>query len=221
MHDRLSAFDCFTCLPPEQRQHLLHNAHPISVPRLQRLVEIEDQQAGVFCLTAGRIRLGIIANNGHERTIDVVFPGETFGEAGIFHPPEAPLYAQAIIPSDLLCISREAILSGIQQWPEMGSVFLKLACARINQLLAGMYVCCLRNAPQRVNDYLLQNAHPVGNSRVQGVVSLIASKSVVASSLNLTPETFSRALHNLSEKGLITVERTSIHVHNLEKLRRQ
>jgi CRP-like cAMP-binding protein len=175
----------------------------------------------VFCLKAGRIRIGLIAASGNERTIDIILPGETFGEAGIFRPHEAPVYAQAITQSDLLCIDKEAIVSGIQQWPEMGVVFLELTCVRINQLLAGMYVCCLRNAHQRVNDFLLQNAQPLGKSRIQGVVSLPVSKAVLASSLNLSAETFSRELHVLSDKGLIRVERNSIHVYNLEQLRKQ
>jgi CRP-like cAMP-binding protein len=219
--DGLSAFKCFKQLPHPQREYLLANSQRLTVSRQDRLFENGNQCAGVFCLTAGRIRIGIIAASGNERTIEVVLPGETFGEAGIFRPHEAPVYAQAIMQSDLLCIDRAAILAGIQQWPEMGSVFLELACTRINQLLAGMYVCCLRNAHQRVNDFLLQNAQPVGRSRTQGVVSLPVSKAVVASSLNLSPETFSRELHVLAEKGMIRVERTSIHVYDLEQLRKQ
>ncbi len=219
--DGLSAFKCFKKLPRSQREYLLKNSQRLAVSRQERLFENGNQCAGVFCLKAGRVRLGIIAASGNERTIDVVLPGETFGEAGIFKPHEAPVYAQAITQSDLLCIDRNAILEGIRQWPEMGSVFLELACTRINQLLAGMYVCCLRNAHQRVNDFLLQNAQPVGRSRTQGVVSLPVSKAVVASSLNLSAETFSRELHVLSDKGLIRVERTSIHVYDLEQLSKQ
>ncbi|WP_154724366.1 Crp/Fnr family transcriptional regulator [Thiothrix nivea] len=208
-------------MPRPQKEYLLDHSRRLAVSRQERLFENGNQCPGIFCLKAGRIRLGIIAASGNERTIDVVLPGETFGEAGIFKPHEAPVYAQAITQSDLLCIDRNAILDGIQQWPEMGSIFLELACARINQLLAGMYVCCLRNAHQRVNDFLLQNAQPVGRNRTQGVVSLPVSKAVVASSLNLSAETFSRELHVLSDKGLIRVERTSIHVYDLEQLRKQ
>lgn len=199
----------------------MKNARRLAVSRHARLFENGNQCMGVFCLKAGRVRIGIIAESGNERTIDIVLPGETFGEAGIFRPHEAPVYAQALTQSDLLCLDRETILTGIHQWPEMGAVFLELACTRINQLLAGMYVCCLRNAHQRVNDFLLQNAQPVGRSRMQGVVPLPVSKAVVASSLNLSAETFSRELHVLAEKGLIRVERASIHVYDLEQLRKQ
>ena len=221
LNDALSAFQCFKNLPPLQREYLLNHSQKIKVSRLERLFENGNQCAGVFCLNVGRVRLGILASNGNERTIDLVLPGEIFGESGIFKSHKSPLYAQALTPAELLCINKSAILAGIQQWPEMGIVFLELACKRIDQLLGGMYVCCLRNAHQRVNDFLLKNVKPLGRSRSQGVVSLPVSKAMLASSLNLSAETFSRELHNLSEMGLIRVERTAIHVYDLEQLHKQ
>jgi len=49
---------------------------------------------------------------------------------------------------------------------------------------------------------------------------LPASKNVIASRLNLTPETLSRILHNLVEAGLITVKGRQVTVHDVEQLRR-
>lgn len=50
---------------------------------------------------------------------------------------------------------------------------------------------------------------------------LAGIKAMLASSLNLSAETFSRELHSLSEMGLIRVERTAIHVYDLEQLHQQ
>lgn len=221
MNDELSEFHSFKHLTKQQKQHLLKNIKSFSVSRRERIFENGIQCPGIFCLVSGRVKIGIIASSGNERTIDVIFPGEVFGEAGIFTQHASPVYAQAITRSNLLCIHRDTILSGIQKWPEMATVFLELTCNRINQLLSGMYVCCLRNAQQRVNDFLLQHAQPLAADKYQGIVSLPVSKAVVASSLNLSAETFSRELHALSNAGLIRVERSLIHVYNLEELRRQ
>jgi len=50
-------------------------------------------------------------------------------------------------------------------------------------------------------------------------VTLPVSKAVLASRLNLTPEHFSRILHDLSEAGLIAVEGRQVHIADIEKLR--
>ena len=51
------------------------------------------------------------------------------------------------------------------------------------------------------------------------VVTLPTSKAVVASRLNLTPEHFSRILHELSEKGLISVDGRAVKILDVAKLR--
>ena len=49
-------------------------------------------------------------------------------------------------------------------------------------------------------------------------VSLPVSKSTIASRLSLTPEYFSRVLHELEAAKLITVQRRDIHIHDTAKL---
>ncbi|MFO1371539.1 MAG: helix-turn-helix domain-containing protein, partial [Candidatus Competibacteraceae bacterium] len=48
---------------------------------------------------------------------------------------------------------------------------------------------------------------------------LPASKHIIASRLNLTPETLSRILHSLSESGLIAVKGRRIAVLDMARLR--
>jgi CRP-like cAMP-binding protein len=50
-------------------------------------------------------------------------------------------------------------------------------------------------------------------------VTLPTSKAVVASRLNVTPEHFSRILHELTQRGLITVEGREIRIIEAAKLR--
>jgi CRP-like cAMP-binding protein len=45
------------------------------------------------------------------------------------------------------------------------------------------------------------------------------SKSMIASILNITPETFSRALSRLEHQEIIRVDRRSIHIPDLDRLR--
>jgi CRP-like cAMP-binding protein len=69
---------------------------------------------------------------------------------------------------------------------------------------------------QRVVCFLIQSA-PVNGSETYDIV-LHSSKQNIASQLNLAPETFSRALGNLTEKGLIKVKGRTINVLNRQLL---
>ena len=69
-------------------------------------------------------------------------------------------------------------------------------------------------ALQRVIDYILQAAKYQNSDDIH----LELKKNVVASLLNLTPETFSRMLHHLSEMELIQVSSSRIRILSADLL---
>jgi CRP-like cAMP-binding protein len=50
------------------------------------------------------------------------------------------------------------------------------------------------------------------------VITLAAAKAAIASQLNLTPERFSRLLHDLADAGLVHVEGRKITVPDVHRL---
>jgi CRP-like cAMP-binding protein len=76
----------------------------------------------------------------------------------------------------------------------------------------------MHSGAQRVIGYLLRDAEQAAQGG-EANVSLPVNKGVVASRLNLTPQHFSRILHELSEAGLLSVEGRIIHIADVAKLR--
>jgi CRP-like cAMP-binding protein len=75
----------------------------------------------------------------------------------------------------------------------------------------------LHSATQRVIGYLARLEDEEGTG---GKVKLPAQKSLIASHLNLTPEYFSRILHDLADAGLIRIEGRDIAILDQEGLRK-
>ncbi|HPE72583.1 MAG TPA: Crp/Fnr family transcriptional regulator, partial [Candidatus Competibacter sp.] len=75
----------------------------------------------------------------------------------------------------------------------------------------------LRSATQRLIGFLLQLAGAPESGLIE--LALPASKQVIASRLNLTPETLSRVLHSLSDSGLITVKGRHITITDIGNIR--
>jgi CRP-like cAMP-binding protein len=77
----------------------------------------------------------------------------------------------------------------------------------------------LRSGAQRVIGYLLRDVRVAEPGANGGEVTLPISKGVIASRLNLTPQHFSRILHELAAQGLIAVQGRKVHVTDLARLR--
>ena len=76
----------------------------------------------------------------------------------------------------------------------------------------------MHSGAQRVIGYLLRDAEQAeGNA--QADVMLPTNKGVIASRLNLTPQHFSRILHELTHAGLVTVDGRTIHIADVDRLR--
>ncbi|MGQ5487773.1 type IV pili methyl-accepting chemotaxis transducer N-terminal domain-containing protein [Thauera sp. ZXT1-4] len=67
---------------------------------------------------------------------------------------------------------------------------------------------------QRMLDYLLELAGGHVPLAGETTVELKAPKKVIAARLGITPEAFSRSLRELSDKGVIVVDKSRIHIQN-------
>ena len=86
---------------------------------------------------------------------------------------------------------------------------------RNRQLVQDIESVALLTSTQRLIGYLLQ----IVGTGSSGRVTLPASKTTIASLLNLTPETLSRTMQKLQQQGLIEVNGKDITITNLSGLR--
>jgi len=65
--------------------------------------------------------------------------------------------------------------------------------------------------------FLLQHEGADDDGKVR--INLPANKATIASLLNISPETFSRILHDLTTANLISVQGKEIVINDMEKMR--
>ncbi|MEA3275073.1 MAG: Crp/Fnr family transcriptional regulator [Pseudomonadota bacterium] len=216
----LSDFPLFRGLNGEQLRFLAAECFPRSASKGFVVCEKGSFLEGFFAVRKGRVKLAVLTAEGAERVVQIVLPGDTFGEAvGLLDRP-SPVYAQALCDSELLFFRADRVRAAVTRWPALGFLFLEKACERVYALYRDLEACCLQSALQRVAGFLLDNLSCGRGRLLEGApqVVLPAGKAVVASRLNLTPETFSRELRHLVGEGVISVDRSVVHVHAPDRL---
>ncbi len=179
-----------------------------------------DPCDGMHVIVTGRVKLALPAREGAEKVVEILGPGQSFGEAVMFIDGPYNLHVEALTDSLLLHIEKQAILEAVEASPAFARRMLNELALRQCRLVADIEGYTLKNATNRVTGYLLaalEDQHPVPGQPA-GVL-LAASKSVLASRLNITREHFSRILHELSQAGLIRVSGRNIHILDRTGLR--
>ena len=90
---------------------------------------------------------------------------------------------------------------------------------RLHGLVRDVEAYTLRSGAERVIGYLLAELPELSDGQARPEVNLSPGKNVIASRLNMTPEHFSRILHELAAGGLIEIDNRIVRILDLARLR--
>ncbi len=172
----------------------------------------------------GQVKLFALSPAGQEKVIELVGPGQSFAEALMFAGKPYIINAQALTETMVLSVGKAAVLAEIERDTRFALKMLAGMSRRLHGLINDVQAYALHSGVQRVIGYLLRD---VGGADDDGpppqgelTVSLPVSKATIASRLSLTPEYFSRVLHELEEQGLISVDKRDILIRDPRALAR-
>lgn len=214
VQDFLARIPLFQGLSPAELAPLAAGTTQTHIERGQMLFKQGDPCVGFHHVVYGRIKLMLRSPVGDEKVVRLIPPGQSFGEALMFMGKAYIVSAQALEDTMLLHIGRDTVLAELDRHPGLARKMLASLSQRLYTLMGDVEAYSLRSGTQRVIGYLLKGEED-GPSRQ---VTLPASKAVIASRLNLTPEHFSRILRDLTEQGLIGVNGREITIPDMQRL---
>jgi CRP-like cAMP-binding protein len=212
----LQRMPLFSQLPETDTGLVARHARERRLARGEVLFQRGDMPHGFYLVVSGQIKLAFSSAQGTEKVVEIVGPMQSFGEAVMFMNVPCPVFAEALSDAVLIHIGQSVVTGLIDQDPSFAHKLLAGMAIRLHGLVRDVETYSLRSSAQRVIGYLLQLA----DSDRPCEIELPTSKQVVASRLNLTPETLSRIFHDLSEAGMITVHGKRIALHDPMRLAR-
>ena len=153
-----------------------------------------------------------------EKVIELVGPGSSFGEALMFTGRPYIINGQSLTDTLLLTVKKDAVVGEIERDPRFAMRMLAGISRRLHGLVRDVEAYALHSGVQRVIGYLLRDAAEGADNSQPMTVSLEVSKATVASRLSLTPEYFSRVLHELEASGLVRIDKRDVHILDRDRL---
>lgn len=217
----LARIPLFNGLAPAEIARFARGVRSLKADKGAVLFHRGDACHGFHLLLSGQVKLAFTSSDGHEKVIEIIRAGQTFGEAIMFMERPYVVMAQTLADCNLLHIDKQVIFEEMAHDPGFCRKIIAGLSQRLHHLIADVETYSLKSGRDRIIGYLLREEELAEMPSIGGRVSirLTSNKGTIASRLNLTQEHFSRILHELSAEGLIEVEGRTIHIPELEKLR--
>lgn len=206
----------FQSLPQDRLAFIGEHCREVHLNKGEHLFHRGDLPHGFYVVVFGQIKLQINSPSGDEKVVEIVPANHSFGEAVMFLQQPYPVTAVALTDALLLHISQETLDKLLLNDPLFSRRMLAGLSLRLRSLIHDVESYSMSSSAQRVIGYLLQLCPESEHDQMS--ILLPTSKLVIASRLNLTPETLSRVLSDLAHRQLIKVSGRNVEILSLKKL---
>lgn len=215
----LAVMPLFNALSREELGRLALGCQLKRYARAEMVFRSGDPCEAFYVVIVGQVKLFMLAPSGQEKVLEIVGPNQSFAEAMVFLDKPYILNVQSLSDTLLLSVSKKTVFSEVRQDPQFSLHMLAGISRRLHGLVQDVESYALRSGMQRLIGYLLRDVEDLRPGD-QGVitVSLPVSKATIASRLSLTPEYFSRVLHELEAERLIEIDKREIRILDVQRL---
>lgn len=169
-------------------------------PAQCRLVEQGDEPDCIYLVISGTVRTMRTDAEGNEVVIRMLQAGDTCMEAVLFMGGPSPITVEVVEGAQLLRIPDSAVKALARQESRFSWNLLRIVTRHYKNAIHQIDSMGIKTPLQRVGYYLLLKHLEKGCDELN--FELPFKKSMIASYLGMTPETFSRTLKQLRDFGI-------------------
>lgn len=199
----LEDFPIFQGLDPEQLQALASRIVVRSFPKNAVIINEGDDADKVYLIRKGKVKIYLADREGKEVIVNVLGPGEYFGELALFDDAPRSTSVMTTGPAEFAVISRDAFLECLDQQPAMAIVIIKNLARRIRALSENVRSLALLDVYERIVHLLKDTAREEDGKLI---IEERPTHQEIANRIGASREMVTRILLDLSTGGYISVD---------------
>ena len=168
-----------------------------------------DSGDALYAVVTGRVRISATAGSGREVFLNIMEPGDTFGEIAVVDGLPRTAAATTLDPAVLLAIHRPQFLQLLEREPTLAVHLLKLFCERIRWTSELFEESACMTAPARLAKRLLILANLHGR-RKNDSLELQISQTDLAQFLGISRQIVNQYLQDWRRRGWVDLSRARL-----------
>ena len=168
-----------------------------------------DPGDALYGVVTGRIRISASTRDGKEMFLNIMEPGDTFGEIALLDGNPRTATASATATCELMIIPRAQFLALLQRESALAIHLLQLLCQRIRWTSGWAEDSALLAVPTRLARRLLSLAKLHGQESQRGI-QLLISQEEMGRFLGLSRQAVNQYLQEWKAKGWVDVGRGKV-----------
>jgi CRP/FNR family transcriptional regulator, cyclic AMP receptor protein len=177
-----------------------------------------DAGDSLYGVVTGRVRISASAAGGKEVFLNIMEPGDAFGEIALLDGQPRTATATTLSAAELIVIKRDDFVALLKRESTLAVHLIELLCRRVRWTSQAMEDSSLLGAPARLAKRLVSLAKAHGRETATGQ-QLKISQEELAQFLSLSRQIVNKHLQTWKRKGWISLGRGSVTLLNERALR--
>jgi CRP/FNR family transcriptional regulator, cyclic AMP receptor protein len=207
----------FRDLGTEALDQLCRYAKHTSLRRGATICSKGDPGNFLFIVISGTVKISVSSPDGRSAILNLIGPGETFGEVAVLDGLARTADATANTNCEIYVIDRRDFLPFVRSQPALAMKFIELLCTRLRWTSDQVEEVILQNLPGRLASALLRLTEK--HKLAQGGRTIAITQQEISEMVGMTRESINKQLRAWATRDWVRLEHGAIVVLNAEMLR--
>jgi CRP/FNR family transcriptional regulator, cyclic AMP receptor protein len=209
----------FSGLSPAEMDSISAASRALRKGRGQFVFMPGDRADCVYILKKGRIKLSVLAASGKEIAIDIIQPGEMFGEFALVDERSRSNMAQALDDVSASALDKRDFVRLLESLPKLALNYIRMVGDRRRRMEKKLSDITSKDVAARVCELLHELSAGDDPARPSGQTSLVPLvHHDIASLIGASRQTTTSVLNDLERRGIIELGRGWVRVKCLKNL---
>ena len=207
----------FADLEPDAFDQLCRYARHTTLKRGSTLFSKGDPGSSLYAVISGTVKMSISSPDGRNAILNIIGPGEIFGEMALLDGRARSADAIANSNCELFVIDRREFIPFVKSQPTLAMKFIELLCERLRWTSDQVEQIILQNLPGRLASALLRltekhKLEPQGRT-------IAITQQEISEMVGMTRESINKQLRAWASREWVRLEHGAIVVLNADMLR--